>query len=475
MQWLDTRRAPAALRCTYCGTSGDFAHHTSFSYMGRDYALYCCPLCASLIYDPPDIVVAIPKPYTEAYKQNIRVGNKYYLESGYSADFIARCGLAAMSGVPQAAWKDHLFVDVGAGLGLGSYLIQSMFDIETLVIEPSYTGELGRELLGIEIHNAYFEHLPADVMARLERKPTLLHLNSVIEHLRDPGAVIRELMQRTRIEVIAAIVPDAAAIDTNASFTAMLPYLAPGDHLHLPTAEGMRRLFHGLGFAHCEVRQVGALLMAVGAQRPIASPSQAEIDAARDRFLAKLVGHPNVQVAGGAAARLLPLALATGDEALLGRIRARFAQDLDAGQLTAMVKGGGTWAEIPFHLGPTAFWLAVDAFSRHVSEAGYVWLDLVEAFAERIAVDYPPYSMQSLDFKWESRMYRAHFLAAEGRGRAAAIWLESVVESAADAVRGARPEQVARARVALEAVLAAAPGPLPASPAAEEQSEPALP
>lgn len=444
MQWLETELPAAKLRCIYCATQSSFAHWGSFEHMGLEFALFKCPACESLIYNPAEFLFPITKPYSEAYKAVIRREIKYYFETGYSMDFVTMCALFAMAGVPKSLWKDHLFVDVGAGPGIGSYLIQSLFDIETLVIEPSYSGELGKEILGMNIHNAFFEELPADVLALLSRKPTLLHLNSVVEHLRDPAGVIRELMQRTEISAIAAVVPHAPGIDKTAAFSGMLPYLAPGDHQHLPTAEGMVRLFRSLGFKHCEVRPFGALLLALGSRQPVSSfPTQDEIEKTRDDFLCRLLEHPNEHVAMGAVARLLPEAVGLQKQPLLGKLRTRLAKPhLDPVRLLAILNDpDSSWDDIPFHLPTTGFWMAADASAHSDLEKGLAWLDVVDAFAERLWKDHPHLAQQSVDYLWEGRLLRANMLIV-----AAEKCTQTVADSAPDHLRRARPDQLQRAQ-----------------------------
>lgn len=451
MQWLDTVKPSSKMTCTYCKRPDEFKHQISFAYSGHEFFLFRCPNCGSLMYDPQELLYTIPKPYTKEYMEAIRMGCKYYLESGYAVDFVVQCALAAIAGCPQSQLKDHLFVDVGAGLGLASYFVKNTFDVEVVVIEPSYSGELGKEMLGMDIHNAYFEDLPAHVISKLKQKPTLLHLNSVVEHLRDPAAVIRELMERTQVDAIAAVVPDGDAIDTKVPFTALLPFLAPGDHLHLPTITGMEQFYRNLGFEHYKVRELGGLLVAVGSRFPIELPTQDAVDAAKSMFLNRLIQHENVYAAWGAAGRLLPGAVCSNDQDALKDLRRTFDARLDVAELKKALEGTDNWDVIPFNLGSAAFWLGVDRFNQGRFDDGHAWMGLVELFADRIGRDFPHYSMEPLDYKWEARIHRSHAFAAEAEGKllAAKQSLESVIRASADTVSGPRPDKLERARKAL--------------------------
>jgi hypothetical protein len=446
MQWLDIELPPAQVQCVYCATQGSFNHWGSFDYSGQEFALFKCPACESLIYHPGGFVAPITQPYTDAYKEAIRRSIQYYFETGYSADFVTMCALFALAGVPKSQRKDHVFVDVGAGPGVGSHFVQTLFDIETLVIEPSYSGELGKKILGIEIHNAFFEELPEDVLKRLAGKPTLLHLNSVIEHLMDPGLVIRQLMERTEISAIAAVVPHAPGIDKAAAFSMMIPYLAPGDHQHLPTAEGMRRFYRSLGFPNCEVVTHGPLLVAIGSKKRIKLPTQAEMDEARDAFLGRLLDHPNQHVAMGAAARLLPLAVGHQIQPLLENLRAQMVKArVEPVRLLAVLKNpDSNWDDIPFHLPATGYWAAADALMLGSTDRALAWLDVVDAFAERMWKDHPHFAMQSVDYVWEGRLLRSNTLITQ-----AEKWARTVIDSESDRVFCARAEQIQRARETL--------------------------
>lgn len=463
MQWTDADLPVADARCRYCRHQGDFPHWKSFTFENRRFSLYRCPSCASLIYVPLEILAAAQTidlaEIARVQAGHIEIGDKYYLEVGYSTDHIALCVLAALAGVPRAEQQRHAFVDIGAGFGLSSYLAHRQFGMDTITVEPSLTGYLGSQLLGLDVYPAYIEDLPASVLERLASKPTLLHLNSVIEHLREPAEVIRALIARTHIEAIAAIVPDGGAIDPNSSFAAMLPYLAPGDHLHLPTEAGMRQFFEGLGFPIFAMRRVGLLLVAVGARQPMTFPDNSEVESTRNRFLRDLTEHPNPMLAGGAAGRLLPHAVLARDEEMLIRLRQLYAERGTPQSFIARLQQGAGWNEIPFNLGPTAFWLAVDAYSTGRSAEGHAWCDLIEVCADRLVTDYPIYASQTLHLRNESRLHRAHNLAAAGEWNAALHWVDALIGSAGDRTLGASTDQIERAQ-ALRVALVAAPGKL---------------
>jgi L-rhamnose mutarotase len=449
MEWIERTEPATTARCRYCAYEASFPHWKSFIFEGRTFSVFRCPSCASLIYVPQEILSRVPETQTPEEIANRRIGDKYYLEAGYSTDHIALAVLAALAGVPPAERERHLFVDIGSGLGLSSYMARHQFGLTTITVEPSPTAALGQELLGLDVHRAYIEDLPEPVLQRLAAQPSVMHLNSVIEHLLEPAEVIRSLMARSHIEAIATVVPDGGAMDADAALGAMLPYLAPGDHLHLPTEIGMRLFFRDLGFPIFALRRMGLLLIAVGARQRADLASEAEIETTRTRFLHGLMAHRNPWLAGGAAGRLLPHAVLNRDEASLVELRRYFAGTLPREAMTAALQQGVGWDSIPFHLGPTAFWLAIDAYARGQHQEGHAWCDLVELFTDRLARDYPIYASQTLHLRGEARVHRANDLAAIGEWEVARHWLRLVIDSAGDRVLGASADQVARAEALL--------------------------
>jgi hypothetical protein len=454
MGWLNRREPAAALRCAYCARTGRFPHWRSFYYNGRTFALHTCPSCKSLIYNPQASLVPFPavESLSEAELAARRIDAKFYFEAGYSAEHIAMCILGTLASVPPPERQTHLFVDIGAGLGLSSYLAKQHFGMDIVTVEPSASGALATEFFSIDVHRAFIEMLPEQVLRRLEKTPSVLHLNAIIEHILDPAAVIRALMARSKVDGISAIVPNGTAIDGGHSFGVLLPFLSPGDHMHLPSVDGMRQLFRGLGFTTFAVREMDLLLLAVGARVPFEMPSDGEINRARDEILRALTTHPIPAISGGAAARLLPNAVLANDEAALAPLRDKFTGTIRPEAMIRAIQGGASWQEIPFHLVPTAFWLAADAFRASRNPEGQLWCDVVEAFTDRLIADFPHYATLALVFRGEARVQRAHNLAAGGNRGEAIKWLRIVIESSTDSAFGATIDQVAKARELLATI-----------------------
>jgi hypothetical protein len=442
--WLDETRPPALLRCVYCGAEEAFPHAMSLRFCGLPWHLHRCPRCDSLTYDMAG-VANLPRPEIADYYYKLHA--RYYLEAGYNTDFIVLCALAALGDLPDDALRDRIFFDVGAGIGLGAYFVQETFGADVLAIEPSPSGALGRAIFGIDLRPDYFEDLAPEVMARLKGKPCLVHLNAVVEHLVDPRGTLETLVAALNVETLAIVVPDGGAVDPSMPLLDALGTLSPNEHLHLPTEKGLIAFMRHLGFAHHAITASSGLLICVGARQPVSIPSPRSVALASMLLLERLACHPHRDVASGAAARLLPRAVLRRSQAMLGMLRATLAVNPPA--LLAALRGDAGFDRIPLHLASTCFWLAVDAVAEGRLADACAHLDVVEAFADRIAEMFPQYSSQPQQYKWEARLYRAQLLLAAGDAEAAAGTARGMVAARTDLRGGPDARQVARAEAML--------------------------
>lgn len=385
---------------------------------------------------------------TPTMVEHYRTGNRYYLETGFSVDHVVKCAMMALAGVPRAEQASHLFVDIGAGIGMSSVFARHHAAMETLTVEPSPTARTGIELFGLQTYQAMIEDLPAGVLAELRRRPAVLHLNSVVEHIAHPVEALRSIMALTNVEAIGIVVPDGDAIDPNVPFILQLPLLAPSDHMHLPTREGVERFFHRLGLPEVKVDAQGGLIVATGARRPFSLPPQAEMDAARDDFLESLARHPSPIVASGARARMLAYATLKGDSSTVAKLLAQLGKDFKPRSLMRLLRDAPNWENIPFHIGSSAFWAALEAFYRGELAEGEEWCDVLDLFAEREAREQLLYASTTLHFRTEARLARASALMGRERWEEAADWLDRVTSTGPGDAGGPNPEQLQRARKA---------------------------
>jgi hypothetical protein len=451
MGWVADARQPTGLTCAYCGVEGDFPHEVSFLHAGETLPLHRCIDCGSLTYDLSGIDAPVVSDADTMSPAAARAA-RYVLEAGFSAHYVSMCGLAAIAGVALQDLPTCLFIDVGAGMGMASFFARAVAGMEILTVEPSYTGKLAQEILGLEVHRAYFESLPPEVMMRLHGRACLLHLNSVVEHLIDPYTVLHGIIARADIHAVAMIVPDGAALDRAGPFTTALPFLAPRDHRHLPTKSGIETLLERLGFAHRHVQQSGALLIATGARRAFAPPSDIAVKFGESLLLEHMIRHSHPQVAGGGAARLLAQAVLQRDPRLMALLRERLPYETDCARLREAV-AVRAWDDIPYNLGPACYWLAYDANAAGRRAAALDLLAVATEFADAMADDHPDLAMTALEFKWAALILRAHIESQLGNADAAEAALRRILVSTSDLQSGAGKTYLDQAEIALRQLL----------------------
>ena len=450
MHWLNMNLEPCSTKCVYCGQSGKFPHVKSYEHNNETFSLYACTKCKSLIYDLHDIDASIVS-QIDLIGGEISREARWTIETGFSSYHVAACALSALPDIPEHELRNYVFVDVGAGMGMASYFVKTLFGMQTVTVEPSFTGRLSHEILGLDVYRTYFEDLPQEVLGELANKPCLLHLNSVVEHLVDPAEVLGDMIGRARVEVFAAIVPDGAAIDFNSPFLNALPFLAPRDHRHLPTELGMELMLKRLGFQHVFVEVSSGLLTGIGSRSPIPFPSERTIKLAEHVFLENLIRHPNPLIAAGGASRLLPVAVINNNALLTAKLASFFAYEQKAVEILANVRSR-SWDDLPFHLGTTCYWLAYNALKNGRFDSALALLQISKTFADVVAEDYPPHAMTALEYKWAAMLLESYTLAAQGDFTAAEGPLHAILESKSDAKQGARVVHMRQAELDLKAL-----------------------
>jgi hypothetical protein len=447
MSWLNIKRDAIDWRCVYCGTEGELPHHASFRFRDFSYHLHRCPGCQSLIYDPAAMGPLFGLRPGDA---EMRIGAKYYFEVAYSAYFTAHCAISTIPDISLAELKAYNFLDIGAGNGLGSYLVRELFGMEVFPVEPSLTGEYAREMFGLPVERRYFEDIDDAIIDKLKSKPCLVHLDSVIEHLNDPRALLKNLTASLDIEVLSGLVPDGQTISKDDPFSTSAPFLAPSDHVHLPSAEGMDKLFADLGFPYRHVIRTTKVMTVIGSKKPITPPSEQRTTLVTNLLLERLAEHPNPIISGGAVSRMLIDAIGNRSHDRIKYLSDALLKDFDPVTLLAKIRQNKPWNDIPFYCGNIAYWIAVEAFFQGRYADALPYLDLTEAFAERISADYPQYAMEPMLYKWQSRIFRAQVLSVIGRPKDATSVLRSIVAEPADAFAAPSREVVAQARDALK-------------------------
>jgi len=153
---------------------------------------------------------------------------------------------------PQEVRQSRVFLDADAGFGLSAHFAKAFCGIDAVAIAPGDTGEVGpARIFGVDVRTANLDRMPADVISLLRGRRCLLRLGSAIGRLPDPAGTLRSLMTTVDVEAVAAVAPDATTIARpGLPLATLIARLGAGGHRHVPTADGMARLFARLGFAH---------------------------------------------------------------------------------------------------------------------------------------------------------------------------------------------------------------------------------
>ena len=160
MRWLSISRPAASLTCAYCGRAGLFRHVRSYEYESDTLSLHECPGLQEPDLRPRRHRGAAGQPERRPTATRRARAARYALEVGVSSYHVAKCALAAMPDQTSRPPQEMTFIDVGAGLGLASYLMKTIFGTGTVTVEPSFTGKISHEILGLDVHRSYFEDLP---------------------------------------------------------------------------------------------------------------------------------------------------------------------------------------------------------------------------------------------------------------------------------------------------------------------------
>lgn len=450
MSWhASAARSSASLRCRYCAANENFPHSASFEHAGRQHSLFACPDCASLLYDPLDISgndTSLMAPRQE------QLGRKYYLETGYSADFVAR---GVLVGLPDKS--PIRFVDIGCGMGMSLAFARDLMNLPVTGFEPTSSGRMGSEIFGIDIRDVWLTEKTADAVADLKDQPCFLHFNSVLEHLADPRETLSALLDLLPVHAVSAIVPDGAAVQTSEPFIDQLSILAPGDHGHLPTALGLENMMRALGFGHVRVTGFRQLLHVAASHSEVPALTDRSIAIATELFLDRLALNPHPWVRSGALARLICRTAARGDrrrsEAYAETLGISVERPLDdAIDWDDESAGAGVmdWESFPFYAVPVSFWLGMSAFHAGDYSLSLRHLECAGRITASLAKTYPHFALESTFLNWEAIFIRARIMANQGRGNDAQALLRRILDAGGDPTFDPPARVISRARAELD-------------------------
>jgi 2-polyprenyl-3-methyl-5-hydroxy-6-metoxy-1,4-benzoquinol methylase len=221
------------LRCLACGRESPCPLILSTPNLLQPQqilALYRCPECQSHFYHP------LPETrYSE--KKYSKEAIHYLCMQGISIEF----SLHALSALPE---KKGRFLDVGCGPGFMVDLWERQQLGSALGIEPSPSGDFGRDKLHRTIRA---QHLEEDQRSECEPFDIVL-CTEVLEHVPDPVSFLRALSKKVAPQgTLVFSTPNTGPISPDGPTAInLMEALSPGFHVTLFSEKALRTLLAGL-------------------------------------------------------------------------------------------------------------------------------------------------------------------------------------------------------------------------------------
>ncbi|MEM2126163.1 MAG: class I SAM-dependent methyltransferase [Candidatus Methanosuratincola sp.] len=140
------------------------------------------------------------------------------------------------------------FLDVGCGLGFAVSMARFL-GWDAIGVEPGPIGQVGRELLGIEVASAYLEDTGFP-----DASFDIILSSEVIEHVPQPENFLRLLRKYIKPDGILCLTTPNAAAYSRESDGVKLEIISPGAHVSILSPGAMRQLLRQVGFRDYTVR-----------------------------------------------------------------------------------------------------------------------------------------------------------------------------------------------------------------------------
>lgn len=247
-------------------------------------------------------------------------------------------------------------LDVGCGFGFTLDFWQKSGFGQSVGLETSAYGKVGREKLGVDIIASYYD----DAKEIAERKFDYVFSSEVIEHVRDPKAFIQDISRALKPGgILVLTTPCADGISSSTDLPNVIAILSPGFHYFITRAEALCTLLESCGFAHVLVRKIDNRLLCWASHSPLPEISEGFQDwEVYLSYLEILSKNPDPHVASGALYRLLKDAINLGKYDIARRAYPAFEamaksvykiDFLQPGMSVDLVKAGQSFgtAEVP--------------------------------------------------------------------------------------------------------------------------------
>ncbi|MEA3189450.1 MAG: hypothetical protein QOD77_32 [Thermoplasmata archaeon] len=265
LRWARSKAPKPAGGCPACGDATPKPQVLSVASVldqGR-LDLYACP-CGSVYFHP----FRLP-----AYDQGAEAASDYFAqESGLQHYVEWGAGISFMVDLvatARAARPFRSMLEVGCGYGLALDAARRLWGTAVVGCEPGYFGREGRARLGLDIHHAYVQ----DVPALHGRTFDFVFCSEVIEHVSTPVDLARLLGDYLAPDgLLVLTTPNAQVADSGSDLATLVPNLSPGYHVLLFGADSLAGLLRRAGFAHVVVLPRNDRLIAFASRKPFATP-----------------------------------------------------------------------------------------------------------------------------------------------------------------------------------------------------------
>jgi SAM-dependent methyltransferase len=240
--------------CPVCRSESHAPSKASSEFKGKIYNFYACQACQSLVSVPPPEV-----DYTEHTSDEISL--RAYVELNCSIDSLALNVMRVVG--PKRGGR---LIDVGCGFGFSCDIAKRIAGWEVVGVEPSYYGELGAKMLGLNVVREYVdENHPV-----AQSKYDIFHASEVIEHVDDPlkfASLAKKLLAPGGVAVMTT--PLAEELESDVGDAIRYAMLSPSAHGFLFTRDAIIKLFHEAGFTHVVDEMRGTSIAIYASDQPI--------------------------------------------------------------------------------------------------------------------------------------------------------------------------------------------------------------
>jgi SAM-dependent methyltransferase len=204
----------------------------------------------------------LPYPSTEAVllDPNFIYLIYHYLEIVAGLDW----KISLLEQLPFSNFKSVLEVGCNAGVTLD--YCRTMWNVNTVGLEPSAYGVIGSQLLNLPIIHKYMN----DAVEIRNKTFDFIFATEVLEHVPDPLSFLIELKNYLAEDGICLITtPNSNSLNKLTPPGELCAALSPGAHYFLLSSRKLEELARQVGFSFCQIEPFGMTNVAVLSNKPI--------------------------------------------------------------------------------------------------------------------------------------------------------------------------------------------------------------